>query len=175
MSIVIEPTVSTVSDNYQVDWYDDDQTIVMVTVSDVWTWNDAELGARRLSKLIKSLDYSVNVIYQYKGTRAAQLPRGNRVFANLKRMMEVSSMQPNAIYMVNASSLMQGFMRILSQAYGLDEIYERFHFVDSLDVALKAIGQEPETTAPVLTEPARNTLQPVGWHTTYMTPSLIGY
>lgn len=122
--------------HYCVKWFDDSQRLLLVEVSSHWTWEESSCGAQQVAEMVKSVDHEVLVIYHYTNFGAAQLPRSTRVFANLKSLMQSVLPQQNKIIVVNSTSLMQGFMNILSKAYSMEDIFRKYHFVTTLEEAL---------------------------------------
>lgn len=127
------------SENYHVDWYDETKHTILITVTGHWTWEEAYAGVEKAAQMANTTDHTVSVIYYYTNFSASQLPRGTRVFANLKGVMQSVTANQTMIIMVNATTLMQGFMSILTQAYNMHDIFQKYHFVNTLDEALRAI------------------------------------
>ena len=120
-------------------WYDSKKTIILLEITRMWTWDDANQWVKAVRQMTQSVNHQVYVVFHFATDAAAVMPKSCSVFPNLKYMMQSTLPQQNMILMVNSNKLMRGFMNILSTAYDLKVLFNRYHFVDTLEQALEKV------------------------------------
>lgn len=119
----------------QVSWYDPSQTIIYITLSPKWTWQEHTAARYEADELRQSVRHTVHYIIHYLDgyTPLGLLKQGHWILSTL-------SEDAGKIITVNPSSLYRVVMNTLSSFYPVAS--RSFVLVDTLQEALALIRDQ---------------------------------
>lgn len=120
-------------------WYDDDQTILMLEVSNYWTWTEAEILVSTINETILATEKKIYTIYLFSPEYNV-VPRGKGGFGSLRRMMRVDPPNEQLLILVGSNLFLKRLIEIVSEI-GLRAAFDKYRFVVSLDEAIAAIAE----------------------------------
>jgi len=118
------------------DWFDDEQTILLVQALAPWDWNDVEQALAEQLQHIRSVTHNVYSIYDL--TLSPALPNG-LVIPRLKHVASDRLDNQRLTIYVGMGFLQQQMMDLTRNAFHLDALFANFRFVRTLDEALRVI------------------------------------
>ncbi len=120
----------------RIDWDDDRQQILRVTVEGRWAWDDLDAALRDAIALMDSVDHKVHFIIDI---RSSQFNAGSALGQVQKAATPESHRNEGVKVVVGANRMVRmlyGAYRKVTQAMGKDQ---EFLFADSLDSARRLI------------------------------------
>ena len=134
MEIIIQ------GENFRVSWYDPEQSILLFEVLGLWKWDQTYEGIGKLNETIAATDSDIYTIYLFSNNVVA-LPKGSAL-PHIRYLMSQEYANERLIIFVGAHSILEPFLGVVGQIYGLRKIVAKYHFVRSLDAALSKIEDD---------------------------------
>lgn len=98
-----------------IEWDNDDQTIVRMEMVGHWTWDEAYAGAERGYAMLQSVEYEVGVIIDF--SRSAGLPPN--ALPNARRMIQRRHPRTGLTVFVGANTLFMALWNVFAKVYTL--------------------------------------------------------
>ncbi len=123
-----------------VNWFNDDKTIVQLVLRDPWDWPEFEQRYFQGLELTTAVDYPVYCIVEFSGK--GRRPQGNALM-HLKRMSQQTRAYPNAAacFLVNPHPFARSLIGLLVRVYGQDPNLIVTGNVDDVLRRIKAMRQ----------------------------------
>lgn len=118
-------------------WYDETKSILIHEVLNHWTWTDAHESISIVNNTIRAHQEPVYTIHKFHPTSSV-MPTGS-LLANLRRLMMDDPPNEQLVIVVGASTMVETFIKTVSQAYGLFGIVPKYRYVKTLPEALRLI------------------------------------
>jgi len=133
---------------YTCKWFNEEKKIILFDIIAPWNWEDAFQAIQEQLELADSVDHGVHAIYHFHNVPT--IPRGSG-FTNLKRLASMQHPNDRLACFVGTHGLLQAIMNILSSVYGLRDVIQTYHFVETPEEAFKIIAdyerEHPEDAA----------------------------
>lgn len=126
------------TDNYNLYWHDDARTIIVLNITQSWTWDQAHHVALAINHKIVESGNDVFTIFQFN-RNVTMMPTGGSVFTNIKNLMMTDLEQEKLVFFVAGSNILRHFMNVLGTMSMFKSTFARYRFADSLEAALAEI------------------------------------
>ncbi|MEO1441771.1 MAG: hypothetical protein AAFV33_15345 [Chloroflexota bacterium] len=135
------------TENYRLYWYDDRHSVLVLEITDHWTWTDARYAVDRVNQAIFSAPDKVYSIYHFAAPQAGVIPTGD-ILGNFKQMMEAEAYEEELVIFVGKDFLrpIRRFITIIVDTFSVSQA-SKFHFVDTFEQALELVQQTRSTPA----------------------------
>jgi hypothetical protein len=115
-----------------VDWYDANRTIILTRFDGRWTWAEFWEAVNHQSDLMDSVDYTVNFISDFSGSRT--LPSG--AISHAKRLLGSKQHKRAGVsVVVGANALVRNFSVLFDRIYATAAQKHLILFADSYEAA----------------------------------------
>lgn len=125
--------------NVSVRWYDVDQTILLIEITDRWTWEQAYKVIVLLDETIVSVSPGVYTIFHF-AEQVPTIPQGS-VFAHLRHIATAKMINEHMILVVGCSPLLRNFIEMTSKFYSFGHLLGKMRFVHRFQDALDLIHE----------------------------------
>lgn len=119
----------------EVKWLDTEQTVLVYTFSDPWTWDDYYETTAQGRAMLQGVDHVVVTIIDMSGSRA--LPPG--ALTHLRRVSTDRRPNPGPIILVGLNRFVRAMSDMLSRIYPLAA--QRVRIVATLDEAYAVLAE----------------------------------
>jgi hypothetical protein len=126
----------------QLDWENDDHTIVHMEMIGHWTWKEAYDGSGVGFTMLESVDHPVDVIIDLR--KSTGLPV--LALTHARNMIPKRHPRTRMTVFIGANELFMTLWRIFSSAYRQIGHIEEFGFARNLDEAYQIFAAQPSKT-----------------------------
>ncbi|MEO0563496.1 MAG: hypothetical protein AAF125_15415 [Chloroflexota bacterium] len=122
--------------NADVQWYNDDHTVLMLAINNGVTWSEIVEAANKINAFVISVEHQVYTVVD--GSSTAHIPHGNMML--MRDVMAVKSPENAAVmFVVIGSRLMQRVFDTLMNTFGSLGVLPEIRVVNSIEVAFREI------------------------------------
>lgn len=119
-------------------WDNPEKTILLFELDDQWTWQELYNLSDEFHALMDSVPHVVDLIFQLP-PGSSRVPPG--IVAGLPRLIARSHPREGKNIVVGQVPIARSILDLVRRVYGLRQIAEQFHVVDTLEQAYQLIGQ----------------------------------
>lgn len=122
------------------DWYDSEQTILIMEVqADIWEWENTLSVMRELKQKSESVEHDVYTILMFNNTPPTP---GRDVFRNVRQIIKLHPENNRLTIFVGTNTLFRAIFKTVNKLYLLKNIFDDFRYVATKEQALEIIQQE---------------------------------
>jgi hypothetical protein len=133
-----------VQSNYRVQWYDENRTIILCEITDLWSWNGLHTLALTANKLIATVSHDIYTIVNFT-SRYCDIPRGVAT-SNLIRLMQTVMPNEKLVIVIGLNPLISNLTEVARRIADDAEIWDRYRAANSLEDALAQIEAYRQAT-----------------------------
>lgn len=126
-----------------IQWANDDQTVILCTISGEGTWEDLYTMVEQQVVMMASVDHIVHNILNFEAEIKRIPPNA---FLHLRRLMSIDRPNEGGVVIVGGPAMAKNLLSIVHRIYGLRDEAARMMFADTVEEAYTLLAAYEQRT-----------------------------
>lgn len=133
---------------FRLSWYNSEKNIFVLEIKQQWRWEDAIISAKISNEnVVSQAPNPVYTVYYYRMKTIPLIPKGLSL-ANMRKLIEIDLANEQLVIFVHFDSMLSSLVRVVSKAYTLRYVFQKYRFVNTFPDALAEIQKHQQSQNP---------------------------